>query len=136
MVILSCDLHAIRSRNGGRHPNFTQGRTHDVLRPWIAEVRGEPRYEKGNTTTTTTTNFHMNLVWQQLYFRLQNLLENSCQGSFNIGVTSHRRHYDVMCLLGICPPFPPPPPPNILNLPTPMFNKLTLLVLQNKECMQ
>ena len=31
-------------------------------------------------------------------------------------VTSHRRHYDVMCL--------PPPlgPPNILNLPTPMYN--------------
>ena len=34
-----------------------------------------------------------------------------------------RRHYDVMCLLGIWPPLPPPPPPpppNILNLPTPM----------------
>ena len=26
-------------------------------------------------------------------------------------VTSHRRRYDVMCLVGICPP-PPPPPPN------------------------
>ena len=39
-------------------------------------------------------------------------------------VTSHRRHYDVMCLLGIGPPWPPqyskPCPPNILNLPTPM----------------
>ena len=47
-------------------------------------------------------------------------------------VTSHRRRYDVMCLLGIWPPPPlaPPPappkilkpaPPNILNLPTPML---------------
>ena len=42
-------------------------------------------------------------------------------------VTSHRRHYDVMCLLGIWPPLAPPPqyskpwPPNILNLPTPMI---------------
>ena len=45
-------------------------------------------------------------------------------------ITSHRRHYDVMCLLGIWPPCPPPPPqiltlapppPNILNPPTPMI---------------
>ena len=43
-------------------------------------------------------------------------------------MTSMRRHYDVMCLLGICPPPPLGPPnilnlgpPNILNLPTPMI---------------
>ena len=37
-------------------------------------------------------------------------------------VTLHRRQYDVMCLMGICPPPPPPPPPppTVLNLPTPM----------------
>ena len=33
----------------------------------------------------------------------------------DVKMTSHRRHYDVMCLLGIWPP------PNILNLPTPML---------------
>ena len=38
-----------------------------------------------------------------------------------------RRHYDVMCLLGIWPPLAPqysypcpPPPPNIVNIPTPI----------------
>ena len=46
-------------------------------------------------------------------------------------VRSHRRHYDVMCMLGIWPPLGPPnilnlgpPPPNVLNLPTPMFFSL------------
>ena len=43
-------------------------------------------------------------------------------------VTSHRRHYDVMCLLGIWPPLDPqyskPWPPNFLNLPTPMILKM------------
>ena len=29
-------------------------------------------------------------------------------------VTSHRHRYDVMCLLGICPP----PPPNIYTVPS------------------
>ena len=41
-------------------------------------------------------------------------------------VTSHRRHYDVMCLLGILPPLPPSPPPNILNLAPPPPNILSL----------
>ena len=48
-------------------------------------------------------------------------------------VTSHRRRYNVVCLLGIWPilaPHPqyskpcPPPPPNILNLPTPMQSQI------------
>ena len=47
-------------------------------------------------------------------------------------ITSHRRQYDVMCLLGIWPPLAPPPPPpiflsmvphNILTLPTPMVRQ-------------
>ena len=36
-------------------------------------------------------------------------------------VTSHRRHYDVMFLLGIWPPLGPPP--NILNLGPPQYSK-------------
>ena len=61
-------------------------------------------------------------------------------------VTSHRRRYDVMCLLGICPPLPPqyskpcplpPLPPNILNLapfppPPPPPNILNLLTPMNR----
>ena len=57
-------------------------------------------------------------------------------------ITSHRRRYDVMCLLGICPPHCPPPPPpnilnlsppNILNLPTPITGEVKIMWIWS-EC--
>ena len=54
--------------------------------------------------------------------------------------TSHRRRYDIMCVLGIRPTCPPPPniinlapPPHILNLPTPMRLPYLLHQLATKQ---
>ena len=47
-------------------------------------------------------------------------------------ITSHRRQYDVMCLLGICPP--PLGPPNILNL-GPQYSKPSYAYAQGFHCL-
>ena len=50
-------------------------------------------------------------------------------------ITSHRRRYDVMYLLGICPPPPQyskPWPPIILNLPTPIYLECLAVVHTTK----